>query len=928
MVPSRWRFDRRASRCGRAVRAAVLVLLATIGVSTAGAAEPDRVADIQPQPWPVSGGTPSGPSIVQMTDFGEEVLFLTRQDHDVPFSFDRRVEVGLWRTDGTLVGTRLLRVVAGIAEFSYGFVREQAGRYLLRAGDQLWATDGTPEGTVPLLPAGKQFRFLTDYDSERAASGPFTFLACDENGRFCAPWSTDGTPAGTSSLGDVPAPARSYDRVVALGGRLYWLAGGALVTTDGTPAGTRVVIDLGVESRARELVATSDRLFFLLGERVVSLWSSDGSGEGTKVVRRMGTTPWGLVGTTHRLYFRLPYGDGRASLGTSDGTSAGTLVLTRAFGGGGSSYGLALVGSLGDRLLFTGEGGALWATDGTRAGTRRVTGCPGGCPVEVAYRAAVAGEALLVLARRADVGRELWRSDGTGAGTLLVADLCPGACDSHGETVREERLDGRTVIERWNGPTRELWVSDLTPAGTRRLVSGGSLLAAALDGGLLVASTDLDDHRLRLRRFDAAGSLVETFRLPFAESRGSSPTGLVALGERVVFTACDAAGSAPFVSDGTPEGTLRLGPGADYCSGYRVGSFVRFGEAVYYTVDRRLHRTDGTPQGTAPVGLDFPVWKTWVFGERMVLVTADDLDDNGYNDVARLYFSDGTAAGTQPVATPTFHEVCTARAVGRRLYFTGSTPDPADGWVGGFFVLDADTASVTRLLTLDRYHQCGGDELSAIGERVFLSTGRLWRTEGTRESTQLLLPSTLSTAERITSPLASFGGHLYFLARLADDDTGAATFLYRSNGTALGTVPLAAVGNLDYDKTPPGFTVVGARLFFRASDREHGDELWSTDGTTVGTRLVADVAPGVASSRPLPLGAAGGRLYFMADDGEHGVELWSTDGSAAGTGMVADLAPGGFSSWPADLCVAGDRLFFAADDSRAGAELWALPLQP
>jgi len=344
-------------------------------------------------------------------------------------------------------------------------------------------------------------------------------------------------------------------------------------------------------------------------------------------------------------------------------------------------------------------------------------------------------------------------------------------------------------------------------------------------------------------------------------------------------------------------------------------------------VEGRLYRTDGSPRGTAPVGLDFEVKRAWVFGERLVLVGSEDTDDDGYDDEARIYLSDGTAAGTRPLATGALREVCTAHGAGGRLYFTASAPDPDDGWLGGLYVFDGADETVTKLLSLDRYHHCYDDELIAVGERAFLHwEARLWRTEGTRDSTQLVVPSTLTTAASVAGPLGVLGSQLYFLASLRDEDYTGETFLYRTNGTSLGTVPMAAVGNVHYDDTPPGFTAVGGRLFFRASDREHGDELWVTDGTTAGTRLVADLAPGAASSRPLPLGSAGGRFYFMADDGEHGIEPWSTDGTTAGTAMVADLAPGGFSSWPSDVRAAGDRLFFGADDGRSGSEPWALPL--
>ena len=169
--------------------------------------------------------------------------------------------------------------------------------------------------------------------------------------------------------------------------------------------------------------------------------------------------------------------------------------------------------------------------------------------------------------------------------------------------------------------------------------------------------------------------------------------------------------------------------------------------------------------------------------------------------------------------------------------------------------------------------------------------------------------------------------------------------------------------------------MVGSNLYFRASDGDHGNEIWRSDGTEAGTVLVKDITPGMASTyptdlfdldvvllfatargelwisdgteagtalvksfegngsiQPVLLGLAGNIVFFGAQDEQHGQELWKTDGTTAGTVLVKDILPGpsgGFYPWGEgrdgfqNFAVLGHRLFFAAGDGLSGTELWS-----
>ncbi len=147
--------------------------------------------------------------------------------------------------------------------------------------------------------------------------------------------------------------------------------------------------------------------------------------------------------------------------------------------------------------------------------------------------------------------------------------------------------------------------------------------------------------------------------------------------------------------------------------------------------------------------------------------------------------------------------------------------------------------------------------------------------------------------------------------------------LWRSDGTAAGTVIVRDIEAGSGSSSPSGLTVIGATLYFAAYDSTNGRELWKSDGTLAGTVLVRNIASGVTSSSPSHLVALGSTLIFAAyESASFGVELWASTGTSAGTTRVLDVYAGGTSSFPEELTAAGGFIYFSAEHATYGRELW------
>src|SRR5262249_57849788 len=152
------------------------------------------------------------------------------------------------------------------------------------------------------------------------------------------------------------------------------------------------------------------------------------SGDG---FRTSGVSELARVGDT--LFFTADDGTSGLELWKSDGTEEGTS-LVRDINPGPADSSPAFVRDVAGTLFFVADDGThgleLWRSDGTADGTRMVvdlnpTGDAFGT-FTFFFSFATIGSELFFAADDGEHGAELWRSDGSAPGTTLVADINPG----------------------------------------------------------------------------------------------------------------------------------------------------------------------------------------------------------------------------------------------------------------------------------------------------------------------------------------------------------------------------------------------------------------------------------------------------------------------------------------------------------------------
>jgi ELWxxDGT repeat protein len=659
-----------------------------------------------------------------------------------------------------------------------------------------------------------------------------------------------------------------------------------------------------------------------------------------------GSDPDQLTLLGGRVVFRATEPTTGQEVWTSDGTPGGTALLREACPGPCSDE-PEIVGSLNGTVLWvTFPDGyrppVLWRTDGTRAGTFPLATGVGARPETLRDSLVFFQGALYFDRCDASISPsrcELWRTDGTAAGTGAAL-----ARTFSGELILYPAGERLFFFAR-EYPRPDLWVWSGTgsPFLVREDVEVPYDANVAAAGGRLFFVVDDGQQEIWVSDGTAAGTRA------VSEFQPSRPIGsaLAPLGSRVWVVANDVLhGDEIWVADGTPQGTRRVTEFPNYhpFEGIRpqvmeVGTRLVF-PATDGITGLKLWATDGDPASTSTVretvlAPDSPVVQA---GGRVFAAAAGG-----------ALVTDGTARGTRLV------EVCPGcdaqarllQASGAGVLFVARSP------ATGFEIWLTDgTAEGTRALTSLPPAARPAPVPAARGGALYFRAvdghgGELWRTDA--DGTRQVADIARAAAGPIPRDLAAVGPHLFFSAcaadrrevwrgspgsgvRLADlQDTqtctpfaarwydftavGSLLFytrgseLWRSDGTETGTFQLLGPGSM----YPPVEEVGGKALFVRTQAGTH--DLWTSDGTPGGTVLAVDLPDLLIHD----LEKVGQEVYFFATRQGSGVEVWRTDGTQAGTRRIAtDVSYPLFGGF---FVRSGPSVYFLADGDD-GEEIW------
>jgi len=841
----------------------------------------------------------NSPGIMRLTVVNDVVYF---------FANDGVNGVELWRSDGTLSGTHIVADIRQGPESSIpenpstGAIASVGGILYFAADDGtglgLWRSDGTATGTYRV--SGVKL-----FDGALlAAGGQLFFQGPGSNGGQAEVWTSDGTAAGTKQLSNIfpGAPHSSVGFFTATSSGIFFAAtdgSGAVklgfMKQDGSslhivsdlsamaapssvafmaPLGADVVIDVSgvglyhADVNSATLIASTvhatagfqtvgSRDLFSVGsitDPSVELWTTDGTASGTHrlgadlQLRSVQAIGYGSsVGEDGFVYFAgLQFTSNIVySIWRTDGSDAGTSIFIQAPG----TPVLSLTSTVQfqgkiffeyscDTSAFSGSY-CLWASDGTSAGTKIFFDPTTDATVE---NLSVAGGSLFFTV---DVGQKLFTSDGTAAGTHILATFASEKVGADSQASGFTSINGQVAFVANDGiHGYELWLTDKSSRDTRMLIdlnpgSGDGAQTALVPVGNQVifgGNNGVGEH-LWVTDGTASGTTILANISPELD-----PWNVVVLNGVAYFPAADAThGFQPWRSDGTATGTYMITDTPETAS---VGNFRIFnGKVMFYAQSlAQWWITDGTAQGTQAVTATGTA--TGVQAILNGLFYYVGLTSGA--ETGDLWVTDGTAAGTHLALTLANESISNVFGLSNRIILQTQSIDPTMNHRAALFGTDGTLAGTTQV-ALDSVYA-----YVAIGNQLIYNvlnsdgSGQVRATDGTVTGTHDVMK-----AESAATQMAAYKGAAIFSSSHFAPGAGAVGSIWRTDGTAQGThLVETGVGG-------SWFQAIDNTLYFQGSTEATGAEPYVID----------ELSPNTASDQASTPAETAVTIDVLANDG-------------------------------------------------------------
>jgi len=582
--------------------------------------------------------------------------------------------------------------------------------------------------------------------------------------------------------------------------------------------------------------------------------------------------------------------------------------------------------SLGTNFFFS-SGKQLWKTDGTPAGTIMIRDFSAEGAGSVGRFIATANTVYFMLP--VTNAYQIWKTDGTFVGTVLVKDF------GLGQPLFQRAVVANTVFfdVSQSGVGIELWKSDGTATGTVLVkdINPGAANSNPqnmnnINGELFFSATTSTGTGLWKSDGTDAGTVLIT-DLDAASNSFANSGEMTALGNKAVFYfESSTAGREIWISDGTAAGTFMLLDIYAGTSGSFPNNFTVLGNKLCFVAQDALNRqvwiTDGTSIGTVALFDAVPNSKN----DSYVYLT---------NCNGTLYFSVGTSivSSTEPytsngttAGTALLKDVNPGvngsdsrgyKFFNGKTYFVANTP--ATGYE--LWSTDGSTANTSLFTEINpgTNNGVGGSTLieAVVNNKLIFSGNHPdfgaepYSSDGTVAGTQLLKNIQTQGLGSYPTHITPIGNRLYFSGTLGFSESEP----WYSDGTTAGTQLLKDLEPGAFFSRPFEFTNIdNTNFYFRTFNSSSSRDIYKSDGTPAGTARI------VTAIQPDKLQVANNILFFSKSDGPNGIELWKYQGTTAS--IVKNIKPGAQHSFPSSLTAFNNQLFFFADDGTNGNELW------